>query len=91
MPFERRIDRQRGRGLGRLDRRALEHFDLALEPRNFPLLVLDQFRLAFEFRALHLTFLLPAPLACGLGLPTSEQKTGHDPCGRLEELGPFDP
>jgi hypothetical protein len=91
MPFERRIDRPRGRGLLRLGHLALELFDLAFEPRHVPPLVLDHFRLAFELCVLLSPGVLPVPLLCGFCLPTSEQKTGHDPCGRLEEFGAFDP
>ena len=91
MPFEGRIDRQRGRSLLRLGQFALQRFDLAFEPRDVPPLVRDAIRLAFEFRALRLPVLLPVPLLRGFCFPTSEQKTGHDPRGRLEELGPFDP
>jgi len=91
MPFERRIDRQKGRSLLRLGHLALELFDLAFEPRDFPPLVLDLPGLPLEFFLLLLTFVLPVLLLCGLGFPTSEQKTGCDPCGRLEEFGAFDP
>lgn len=91
MPFERRIGRQTGRGLGRRADLAFELLDLTLEVRDFPPLVLDHFRLAYELCLLLLTCGLPGPLDCGLGLPTPQQKPGHDPHGRLEEFGPFDP
>lgn len=91
MPFERRIGRQTGRSLGLQGHLPLEVLDLAFEPRDVPPLVRDHFRLAFELCVPRSTFVLPVPFVRGLGLPTPEQKTGHDPHGRLEEFGAFDP
>jgi hypothetical protein len=69
----------------------LEHLNLAFEPREFPPLILDLLGLPLELGLVFLTFVLPMPLFRRLGFPTSEQKPGRDPHGRLEEFGPFDP
>jgi hypothetical protein len=91
MPFERRIARQKWPGFGRFDQLALEHLNLAFESRDVPALLFDLLGLPLKFGLLLSTFVLPVPLLRGLRFPTSEQNRGHDPPGRLEEFGPFDP